>query len=150
MARQKRREMRADGHWTDARPTTAVRNAERLVQIQMRHIGAELSWRRKSDHRIHVSAIDIDLAAIGMDDFAKVANTFFEHAMRRRIGDHDRRQPRPMLFRFRAQVAEIDVAVGIAGDDDHLHPHHLRRCRIGSMRRRRDEAHVAAAAIGPA
>ena len=150
MARQERREVRADGHRTDARPTTAVRNAERLVQVQMRHIGAELPRRRKSDHRIHVGAVDIDLPAIGMDDFAKVANAFFEHTVRRWVGDHDGRQPRPMLFRFRAQVVEIDVAVGIAGDDDHLHPHHLRRCRIGSMRRRRDEAHVAAAAIGSA
>ena len=44
---------------------------------------------------------------------------------------------------LRLEVGEVDVAVLVAGDDDDLHAGHLRRRRIGAVRRRGNEAHVA-------
>ena len=42
MPGQKLRQVRADRDGTDARTAAAVRNAECLVQVQVRNIGAEL------------------------------------------------------------------------------------------------------------
>ena len=63
MTRKKPREMRADRDRTDAGTAAAVRNTKRLVQIQMRHVGAERSRRGQTDQRIQIRAVDIDLAA---------------------------------------------------------------------------------------
>ena len=58
----------------------------------MADVGAEVAGPRQADLRIHVGAVEIDLAAVGMDDVADLANMFLEHAVRRRIGNHDRRK----------------------------------------------------------
>jgi hypothetical protein len=46
-------------------------------------------------------------------------------------------------LRLRFEVAHVDVAVGVAGDDDDAHARHLRRRRIGAVRGGRNEADVA-------
>ena len=48
----------------------AVRNAERLVQVEVRHVGAELAGRGEADQRVQVRAVDVDLAAVRVDDLA--------------------------------------------------------------------------------
>ena len=65
--------------------------------------------------------------------------------MRRRIRDHDRREILRVRFRFRFEVGEIDVAVLVTGDDDDLEAHHMGGGGIRSVRRCRDQAHVAMA-----
>ena len=47
----------------DARAAAAVRDAERLVQVQVRHVGAEPARLREADERIQVGAVDVHLAA---------------------------------------------------------------------------------------
>ena len=101
MAGQKLRQVRTDRDRTDARAAAAVRNAERLVQIQMRNIGAEFPRRGEPDQRIEVRAVDVDLAAVGVNDVADVPDAGLEHAVRRRIGDHDRGQVGAMRFGLR-------------------------------------------------
>ena len=66
-----------------------------------------------------------------------------EHAVGRRIGDHQRGQPVGVFLRLRAQIRQIDVAVAVAADDHHLQPGHRRAGGIGAVRRGRDQAHVA-------
>ena len=46
----------------------------------------------RPDLRVHVRAVHVDLAAVLVDDRADVADRVLEHAVRRRIGDHQRRQ----------------------------------------------------------
>ena len=45
---------------------------------------------------------------------------------------------------LRAQVVEVDVAVVVAGDDDHAHAGHHGARGVGAVRGRRDQADVAA------
>jgi hypothetical protein len=45
VVRQERREVRAHADRADARAAAAVRDAERLVQVEVRHVGAELARR---------------------------------------------------------------------------------------------------------
>ena len=75
-----------------------------------------------------------------MHDLADFADVLFEHAMRRGIGNHDRREPVRMLRGFDAQIIDIDVAARVAFDDDDIHADHLRRCWIGAVRGGGDQA----------
>ena len=75
-------------------PATAVRDAERLVQVQVRHVGAELPGLRDADERVEVRAVEVHLPAVLVDERAHVADVRLEHAVRRRVGDHERRRAR--------------------------------------------------------
>ena len=65
------------------------------------------------------------------------------HAVRGRVGDHQRGQRVAVLVDLGAQVVEVDVAGRAGGHDHHPHPGHHRRRRVGAVRPRRDEADVA-------
>src|ERR1700674_2959189 len=78
-----------DADRSHAGAAAAMRNAERLVQIEMADIGAVIAGPRQPDLRIHVGAVEIDLAAMAMHDVADLADMLLEHAMGRGVGDHD-------------------------------------------------------------
>ena len=54
----------------------------------------------KPDLRVHVRAVHVNLAAVLVNDRADVLNAFLEHAVRRRIGHHQRGQIVAMLLRL--------------------------------------------------
>jgi hypothetical protein len=113
------------------------------MQIEVRHVGAELARRGKADERIQVCAVDVHLAAVLVDDRAEASDARLEHAVGRRVRDHDRREVRAVRPRLRLEVGHVDIAVGVAGDDDDAHPGHLRGRWIRAVRGGRDEAHIA-------
>ena len=135
--------MRLDAHRSDPRPAAAVRDAEGLVQVEVRHVAAEPARPAEADHRVHVGAVDVHLSAVAVDDVADLAHRFLEHAVRRRIGDHRCGEARSMLPGLAPEIREIDVAVLVAFHHDDLHAGHLRARRVRAVRRARDQAHVA-------
>ncbi len=143
MARQKRRQMRLDADRPHAGAAAAMRNAERLVQVEMADIGAVIAGPRKPDLRVHVGAVEIDLSAVAMHDLADLAYVFLEHAMGGGIGDHDGGEIVGMLCRLGAQIIDVDIAARITGDHHDLHAGHAGGGRIGAVRRRRNQAHPA-------
>ena len=52
----------------------AVRDAERLVQVDVRHVGAELAGPGDADERVEVRAVEVHLAAVVVHDRADVAD----------------------------------------------------------------------------
>ena len=139
------------GHHRDrahARSAAAVRDAEGLVQIEVADVAAELARRRDADQRIHVGAVDVDAAAVAMDQRAQLLDAGLEHAMRARVGDHRRGELGAVLLALGGQVVHVDVAHRVALDDDDAHAGHLRagagwchapirgsgRCRAGRRR----------------
>ena len=64
------------------RPAAAVRDAKGLVQIQMTNVGAVIARTTKTDLRIHVCPVHVNLAAMRMNDLANFANRRFKHAVR--------------------------------------------------------------------
>ena len=84
MAGQKWNQMFRHANRPDARAAAAVRNAKRLVQIQMAHVRADEAGRGQADLRVHVRAVHIDLPAVRVDDLANLADGFLEHAVRGR------------------------------------------------------------------
>ena len=135
--------MRAHRDRADARAAAPVRDAERLVQVEVADVRAEVAGPGEPDQRVQVRAVDVDLAATGVHDLAQLADPRLEHAVRGGVRDHDRREPVGRGIDLTAQVAEIDVAVVVAPHHHHLHAGHHRARGVGAVRTRRDEAHRA-------
>ncbi len=122
--------MRLDANRANTRATTTVRDAEGLVQVQVGNVAAELAGCAQSDHGVHVGAIDIHLATVVVDDRADFADRFLEHAVGRRVGDHDCSQALAVLDGFGAQVLDIDVATGVTGGN---HDTHASMCAVAGL-----------------
>src|SRR5690242_21801146 len=112
--------MRPARYGPDARAAAAMRDAERLVQVEMRYVRAEAARRGQPDERVEVRAIDVHLPAVRVHDATDMHDARLEYAVRRRIRHHDRREALRMLRGFRLEVGQVDVAVAIAFDDDDL------------------------------
>ena len=125
---------RYDADRTHARTATAVRNAERFVQIQVANIRADIAWARDANLRIHVGAVHIDEPAVGVNDVTQFANAIFEHAVRTWVRHHAGREILSVKFRLHLQVGNIDVAVSIAINRNNGHASDHRACRIGAVR----------------
>ena len=72
----------------------AVGDAERLVQVQVADVGAEVAGAAQPDLRVHVGAVHVHLAAVLVDDVAHLGDRLLEDAVRRRVRDHQRRELR--------------------------------------------------------
>ena len=108
----------------------------------MADVAAELPRPGQPDQRVEVGAVDVDLAARVVHGRADVGDVVLVHAVGGRVGDHQRRKPLGMLADFGAQIVEVDVAVVVAGHDDHPHPGQRRRSGVGAVRAGRDQADV--------
>ena len=135
--------MRCHADRAHSGPAAAVRNAEGLVQIQVAHVEADVARPHQTHHGIHVGAIHIDLTAVCVDQRADVAHALFEHAVRGRVGHHQRGQTVGMLRDLRPEVGHVDVAQRIAGNDHHFHAGQHGACRVRAVRGRGDQAYVA-------
>jgi hypothetical protein len=97
---------------SDSRSTAAVRDTEGLVQIEMAHVGADSSRVGQTDLGVEVGAVEVDLTAVAMDDFACLADAFFKDTECRGVGDHECSQAVLVLFRLCRKVGEVEGAVG--------------------------------------
>ena len=73
VARQERRQVRRDADRAHARAAAAVRDAERLVQVEVADVGADVAGPAEADLRVHVGAVHVHLAAVLVDDRADLA-----------------------------------------------------------------------------
>ena len=119
-----------------------MRDAESLVQVQVRYVRPELSRLGHADEGVEVGAVEVDLPAELVHDGADVDDAVLEHAVRRRIGDHQRRQPVGVVVRLCLEVVEVDVAVLVALDDDDPQARHRGAGRVRPVCRCRDQADV--------
>ena len=140
VSREIRRQMRRDGDRPHPGTAATMRDAERLVQVEMAHVGADVARSAEADHGVHVGAVQVDLAARRMHDVADVANSFLEHAVRRWIRDHQRGQLRSVQLGLRAQVVEVHIAAHVGLHHHDLETGHDRARRVGAVRRLRNEA----------
>ena len=84
MVGKKRGEMLFDPDRTHARPASAVRDGEGLVQVQMGNVGPELSGTGHTHHCVEVGAVEIDLTAVLVDDPADLFDRLLEDPVGRR------------------------------------------------------------------
>ncbi len=142
MAGQERGQVGADRHRADAGTAAAVGDAERLVEVEVAHVGAEATGLRHADEGVEVGAVDVHLAAVVVDDVAQLGDAGLVHAVGRGVGHHHCGEAVAGRIGLGPEVVEVDVALGVARHDDDLHAGHHRRRGVGAMGRRGDEAHV--------
>ncbi len=133
--------MRSYTHGSNSRPATAVGNAEGLVQVEMAHVGTEVTRLRDANQGVEVGAIHVHLTSVGMHEVADLTHSRFEDAVGRWICDHERSQPIARSLTFRAEVGDIDVALAVAGNDHHIHSCHDCTRGVGAVGARGNEAH---------
>ena len=136
------------------RAAAAVRYAERLVQVQVRHVGTEGSRPGQPHQGIQVGAVDVDLAARLVHLPADCLDRLFEHAVGGRVGQHDRRYLPGVRIQLGRQVSNVYGAVRAALDHHDLQAREHRARRVRAVRRLRDQADsalrlVTGAMIGP-
>lgn len=117
-----------------------MRDAEGFVEIQMANISSEIAGAAETDLRIHIRAVHVNLTASGVDEIANITDAFLENTVRRGIGDHHGSELVAVEVGLRAEVGEINIAVGVTGHGDNLHSDHHRAGGVRSMRGSGDEA----------
>ena len=118
--------MRPRADRTHARAAPAVWDAERLVQVEVAHVRADVAGATDADLRVHVRAVHVDLSAVLVNDAADVQNRPFINAVRRGIGDHQRGEVVLVGGGAGGEVGHVDVALRIAFDRHDLIPGHHR------------------------
>ena len=81
--------MSLDANRAHAWAAAAMRNAEGFVQVHMRHVRAYLGRLGNANLSVEIRAVHINLAAVVMNNLARLLHTFFVHAVCRRVGDHE-------------------------------------------------------------
>src|SRR5205807_3906343 len=109
--RQERSEMCCHADGTDAGPAAAMWDAEGFVQVQMADVGTDIAWPAKTDLRVHIRAVHVNLSAVTVHDVADLANRGLENAMRARISDHQGRQIARMRAGLCPQIGHINVTI---------------------------------------
>ena len=109
----------------------------------MGDVAAELAGPGVAEQRVEVGAVDVDLAAVVVDDLAQLGDGVLVDAVRRRVGHHDRRQAVGVGLALGAQVVEVDRAVVGGRHHDDPHAGHHRGRGVGAVGRGRDQADVA-------
>ena len=140
IAGQERRQVGTHGDRSNARATATVRDAERLVEVEVAHIGTEAAGTGHADERVEVGAIDVDLPAGIVHRGTDLTDRLLEDAVRRGVGDHDRRHSIATCLELGVQISDVDVPVGVGGEDDDLEPGHHRAGGVRAVRAGRDQA----------
>src|SRR5690606_9631569 len=143
--RQERDQVLARRQWADTGSTTAVRDAERLVQVQVRDVTAETAGPGVSEQRVEVRAVDVDLPAGRVHRLADLAHLVLVDTVRGRVGEHHAGEVIGVLGDARPKIGQIDVAVRVGPDDDHAHPRQDGRGGVGPVGGRGDQADVTVA-----
>ena len=74
--------MLGDADGADARTAAAVRDAKSFVKIEVANVGADVAGTAKTDLRVHVRAVHVNLAAVRVHDVAYFPDRGFKNAVR--------------------------------------------------------------------
>ena len=133
MAGQVRHEVSDHADRADPWPAAAMGNAEGLMQIEVADITAEVARFGGADQGVHVRAVDVDPAAVLVDDFAELFDFSLKDAVGAWVGDHHCGQLIAELLALLPQFCQIDIALRVAANHHHLHPGHLGTRRVRAV-----------------
>lgn len=87
MAGKERRQTLHDADAAYTRTATAVGDTERFVQVQVAHVGTQVTGAGVPHLRVHVGAIHVHQAAQLMHQVVDFDDSIFKHAVCGRVGD---------------------------------------------------------------
>ena len=95
---------------SDAGTAATVRDAESLVQIEVRDVATEPARIADPDHGVEIGAVDVYLSAVLMHYRTDFTHILLEHTVSRRVGDHDRGKVVADASALSPQILDIDIA----------------------------------------
>ncbi len=101
--------MLAHGDGAGAGTAGAVRAGERLVDVVVHHVDAEIAGPGDAENGVHVGAVEIDQAARRVHQLGDGRDLLVEQAERVRIGNHEHGRA---VVELGLEVVEIDQAAG--------------------------------------
>lgn len=111
MARQEFGQMLRDADRSDARAAAAVRDGERLVQVQVANVGTNRTGVCQAYLCIHICTVHIYLCTTIVDDAADFDNFSFKNTVCGRIGNHQCGKILFILFCFGTQVVHVYITL---------------------------------------
>ena len=120
MGGQELHQVLGHGNGPHPRAAPAVGDAKGLVQIQMAHVNADFPRSAQSHQSIHIGTVHIDLTARLVDDRTNFADGLFKYPVGRGVRHHQGRQPLAVCVGFRPQVRQVNIALVVTGDHDHV------------------------------
>src|SRR5262249_46852093 len=96
-----------DGHWTGTWAAPAMRRGEGLVQVQVHEVYTEVAGTNLADVRVHVGAVHVEQAALGMHKVGDLVNLVLKHTQRIGIGQHERGD---VFIHLRGERRDVDHA----------------------------------------
>ena len=135
--------MRGDADGAHARAASAMRDAKRLVEVEVTDVRADVPRTAEAHLGIHVRPVHVHLPAAGVHRLAHPLDVLLEDTVGGGVRHHQRREAVLVLLRPHLQVLEVDVARGVGAHHNHLVAGHDRARGIGAVGAGRNEAHVA-------
>ena len=124
--------------WT----SPAVRDTERLVEVEVRHVRPVVSRSAETNLGVHVGTVQVDLATSIVHQLAQRGDAGLEHAVGGGVGDHDAGQSVLVSLNLGLDVLHVHCPVSGGLDGDHLHARHLGGGWVGAVGRERNETDV--------
>ena len=117
-----------------------MRRRKCLVQIHVNDVEAHVAWSDLAADRVEIRAVVVKQATCFVHDLGNFDNAPFEHAERRRVGQHD---ASGLWSNHSLERFDVNVAVAARGQFAHDAATHRRSCRVGTMRSVRNDNLVA-------
>ena len=130
--RQIRGQFGGDRGGAGAGTTAAVRHAERLVQVEVQNVGAQVAGAGDADHGVHVGAVHVHQPTGIVHGRGDVGDALYEQAERVGVGDH---QPGDVVVERILQRGEVEAAVCAGGHGTRPVAGHGGGGRVGAVRR---------------
>ena len=144
--RQERLEALADSDRPATWAPTAVRLRERLVQVEVHDVEAEVAGPGDAADGVQVRAVVVHQRARVVEDRGDLLDVLVEEAERRRVREH---QARGGLVDLRAEILDVDVPAPVRLHRGELVPRHRHAGRIRAVCRVGDYDLAASLALAP-
>ena len=123
-------------HRSGAWAASPVRRAERLVQVEVDDVVSHVAGTGHAHQSIEVGSIHVHQAADLVHQLRDLDDVGFEHSQRVRVREH---QPGHGVIEILAQGLEVHPAGGVGWNLLCVETGHRRRCRVGAVRRVREQ-----------
>mmetsp|Transcript_23783 Transcript_23783/g.40563 ORF Transcript_23783/g.40563 Transcript_23783/m.40563 type:complete len:273 (-) Transcript_23783:332-1150(-) len=125
--------MGSNANGSNTRSSTAVRDAECFVQVEMAHVGTDETRTSQTNLSIHVGTVHVHLPTGIVHHIDDLNNLLLEHTKGRWVSDHEGCNIFSVFLNFGSEVVNVNVSIGIIVNNYNFHSSHRSRGRVGSV-----------------
>src|SRR5580704_11262186 len=107
-----------------------MRRREGLVQVQVHHVHAEISWSRDACKSVHVGSVHVKQSAFFVQYLRNLRDAFLKYAESTWVGQHQRGDVLGDEF---AEMVGVDLPARVGANILHLVTRNHYRCRVRSV-----------------